>query len=391
MMTLTRSANDVRQLQGSDVVTSLGGPDPVDAYRRAFDRSPLLMWVSDLDTGWVVDANEAFARRLGHDREAVRAGVAHASLLDSAEGHEVVTRQLQTQARVDPLALTLRARDGSHVFCRYSAEVVENGGRRHLVSMAQEASDRPSDRLEVIGALAGGVAHDVNNILAALAMHVELLAQPAQLPNDLRRGLRELDSEIKRASRLTRQLLLLGRRQGGEGAPVEVNGLVADLTAMLRRLLGTAVSLGAGSDAHELWVVGDSAMIEQVVTNLVVNARDAMPAGGAVAIRTSQVEVRDARTRPHAAARKGSFVMLEVEDTGCGIDPRDLGRIFEPFFTTKAEGTGIGLASVHGIVKQHGGWIEVESAPGEGARFRVMLPSIPAPDGSTGRRTVPLA
>ncbi|HEX4933013.1 MAG TPA: ATP-binding protein, partial [Gemmatimonadaceae bacterium] len=222
-----------------------------------------------------------------------------------------------------------------------------------------------------------GVAHDLGNVLAALAMTVELLLQGDDLAPEVVRGLLELDGEIRRASRLTRQLLLLGRRRSLEAVPVELNALVDDLSVMLRRLLGDAVSLRVASDADALWISGDASMLEQVVANLVVNARDAMPDGGTVDIRMRLVERPAGRANGDVEKGSRSFVMLEVEDTGSGIEPQHVERIFEPYFTTKSEGKGmgIGLATVQGVARQHGGWVEVASVPGRGARFRVMLPA----------------
>ena len=194
------------------------------------------------------------------------------------------------------------------------------------------------------------------------------------------RFLATIMTAVGRAATLTQRLLAFGRVQTLDPQAIDVNEALQAMQGLLTTTLGGLAELALVLDRSPAVAVVDPPQFEQAVLNLVINARDAMPAGGAVAIRTSQVEVRDARTRAHKAARKGSFVMLEVEDTGCGIDPRDLGRIFEPFFTTKAEGegTGLGLALAYSIVEAHQGQLLIDSpldaATGRGTKVTVLLP-----------------
>jgi signal transduction histidine kinase/HAMP domain-containing protein len=236
---------------------------------------------------------------------------------------------------------------------------------------------RQAQKMEAIGQLAGGVAHDFNNILAATLLQLNLLQEHPRLTPELRAGLRELEKGTNRAAVLTRQLLTFGRRQLMQVSPLELNELLANLLKMLRRLLGEQIDLTFQGNAGPLWTKADAGMMEQVVMNLCVNARDAMPHGGRLTIGLNHVEIDATAAKANTEARPGPFVCLSVDDTGCGMDKAILKRIFEPFYTTKevGRGTGLGLATVYGIVKQHQGWIEVESEVDHGSRFRVFLPA----------------
>ncbi|HET6449972.1 MAG TPA: ATP-binding protein [Spirochaetia bacterium] len=259
---------------------------------------------------------------------------------------------------------------------------------------ALEEQLQQSQKMEAIGQLAGGIAHDFNNILAAIIMNIELLREDAGLAEGPRDALRDLLADAHRAANLTRQLLMFSRRSVLDIRVLDLNDVVSNLLKMLARLLGEHIQLELEPCASLSPVEADRGMIEQVITNLAVNARDAMPRGGRILIRTDEIDVDDERAAGHPHRRVGRFVCFSISDTGQGMDPATLGRIFEPFFTTKPEGagTGLGLSTVHGIVAQHRGWVEVESAPGAGTTFRIFLPSSPKglPPGRTDRaREVP--
>jgi two-component system cell cycle sensor histidine kinase/response regulator CckA len=244
---------------------------------------------------------------------------------------------------------------------------------------------RQAQKLEVIGQLAGGVAHDFNNILAAMILNLGLLRvegeSPAQGDAEAEAALHNLDALAKRASSLTSQLLLFGRRQVMQRQRLELNGTLTHLLGMLERLLGEEISCDLHATVPELWVDADLAMLEQAVMNLCLNARDAMPSGGALTLETSLVTFDAASSRVDPKSRPGQFVCLRVSDTGCGMNADVLKHLFEPFFTTKelGQGTGLGLASVYGAVQQHQGWLNVESRPEHGTTFRVYLPRSPMP------------
>jgi signal transduction histidine kinase/PAS domain-containing protein/ActR/RegA family two-component response regulator len=238
---------------------------------------------------------------------------------------------------------------------------------------------RQSQKLEAIGQLAGGVAHDFNNILTVILGRAEEVSMDARLPNDLREAIADLSQNAERASALTRQLLTFSRRHTIQVRDVDMNGVVENLTRMLDRILGEDVVVEFHYASRPAFVRADPGMIEQVLLNLAVNARDAMPLGGQLTIETSVVE---AHGDPSGPVRPlGTWVCLQVTDTGSGISSDNLPHIFEPFFTTKdvGKGTGLGLATSYGIVQQHGGWIEVDSQVDRGTTFRVFFPHVAPP------------
>ena len=243
-------------------------------------------------------------------------------------------------------------------------------GRRQL-----EAQLRQAQKMEAIGQLAGGVAHDFNNILTAIMMNLCILRDTLTEP-ETAEALLELETEAQRAADLTRQLLMFSRKSAIEVKPTDLNRVVEEMLKMLQRLLGENVGVKFRSAAALPLVEADRSMMQQVIMNLSVNGRDAMPNGGQLTITTGLVEFNESSAHAHADRRPGGFVRLSVADTGCGMDEATRKHIFEPFFTTKeiGKGTGLGLATVYGIVQQHGGWIEVTSEPGKGSVFDVFLP-----------------
>jgi PAS domain S-box-containing protein len=251
---------------------------------------------------------------------------------------------------------------------------------------------RQSQKMEAIGQLAGGVAHDFNNLLAAMLMQTELTSTIEVLPAEAREGLKDIRTTIQRAANLTRQLLLFSRRQVMQPRDLDLNEVVTNLAKLLQRIIGEDVRLQLNLHSSPLVTRADAGMLEQVLMNLAVNARDAMPTGGRLLIETLERTVDEAFARIHPDATAGRFVCLKVSDTGSGIPPEVMPRIFEPFFTTKdpGKGTGLGLATVFGIVKQHQGWMEVTSEPGAGASFQIYLPASAAVLEAPARTAAPM-
>ncbi len=276
---------------------------------------------------------------------------------------------------------------------RFSTLVRDVTERRRLENQLQQAQ-----KMEAVGQLAGGVAHDYNNILVAILMNLSLLRTETNLSLEAAQSLQELEREAKRAAALTRQLLVFSRRESVQARPVDLRELLEAMIKMLRRLLGEHITIGTTFAPDLPYIQADPGMIDQVVMNLCVNARDAMPGGGHLHLATSRVVFTEADRAARPERRPGAYLRLSVSDTGCGMDTTTRQRIFEPFFTTKeaGKGTGLGLATVFGIVRQHEGWIEVESAPGRGSTFQLHLPfaaddapvepaplPLPAPTGGT--------
>jgi signal transduction histidine kinase/ActR/RegA family two-component response regulator len=249
---------------------------------------------------------------------------------------------------------------------------------------------RQAQKMEGIGQLAGGVAHDFNNILAVIQMQSDLLKGSGGLSAEQSEFADEISVTVQRAAALTRQLLLFSRREVFQPRDVDLNESVANTTKMLKRILGENVQIQIKLSSQPMFIHADASMMDQILLNLVVNARDAMPNGGQLIIETSGVEFDEFAVTQSPQARVGSFVRLNVSDSGCGIPPEILPKIFEPFFTTKdvGKGTGLGLATVFGIVQQHQGWINVYSEVNHGTTFRVYLPRL-GKNGSA--KTSPLA
>jgi signal transduction histidine kinase len=235
---------------------------------------------------------------------------------------------------------------------------------------------RQAEKMEAVGQLAAGIAHDFNNILTIIQGHSTMLLSAGNLSPDTYESLGQISQAADRATALTRQLLAFSRRQMMQPKVIPLNKVIEQIRDMLCRLIGEHIMLRCECAADLPPIYADACNIEQILLNLSVNARDAMPEGGQLLIKTSAVILDAKEAARHPEARAGYFVCLGVTDTGCGMDAVTQRRIFEPFFTTKetGQGTGVGLFTVYGIVKQHEGWIEISSAPGKGSTFNIFLP-----------------
>jgi PAS domain S-box-containing protein len=338
--------------------------------------------------GNIVAVNDAFCKLVGMPQEAIE-GKPFTVIFADFEKPDQLLEEFRQRFRNRVIEsrrerrLTLR--NGDVVTLEDTSSFVELRGQppmllglfRDVTAQKRlEEQLRQSQKMEAIGQLAGGVAHDFNNLLTVIHGHASLLAASGALTGVAARSAQQISQAADRAATLTRQLLAFGRRQLMQPRQLDMNQVVANMTKMLGRILGEDIALQVNYSPQPARVQADAGMMEQVLLNLAVNSRDAMPKGGLLAIRISALELDARRMAQHAEGRVGQFVCLSVIDMGCGIPAENLRRIFEPFFTTKevSKGTGLGLATVYGIVKQHQGWIEVESAPGKGATFSVFLP-----------------
>jgi PAS domain S-box-containing protein len=307
------------------------------------------------------------------------------------EDHALVEAAEAASKRGEPFQAEFRMirKDGRVIWVSDTGVVVRDSqGHALMEGIIVDISERKqlevqlqqSRRMEAVGRLAGGIAHDFNNLLTIIKGYTELALNRAGIRAELRPDIERIEDAAERAAALVRQLLAFSRRQVLQPKNLDLNNIVLGLDKLLRRLMGADIEMKTlvGEDVGT--VKADPGQVEQVIMNLVVNARDAMPNGGRLTIETANVELDSTYARDHATVRPGRYVMLAVTDTGVGMDAETVAHIFEPFYTTKggASGTGLGLATVYGIVKQSGGYIWVYSEPGQGSSFKVYLPRVDA-------------
>ncbi len=311
------------------------------------------------------------------------------------EDHAVIEAAEEASLRGERFQAEYRIvrKDGSVIWVSDTAVVV-SGSDSHpvmegiIVDITErkllENQLQQSRRMEAVGRLAGGIAHDFNNLLTIIKGYAELAEQRTAMQPDLRADIQQIENAAERASTLIRQLLAFSRRQVLQPKIIDLNAIVLGLDKLLGRLMGEHIEMVTRCGANVGHVKADPAQVEQVIMNLVVNARDAMPKGGRLTVETVNVELDSTYARDHVSVKPGSYVMLAVSDSGTGMSPETVAHIFEPFYTTKesGQGTGLGLSTVYGIVKQSGGYIWVYSEPGKGTTFKVYLPRVAAPAGA---------
>ena len=355
-------------------------------YRGLVDNAPLGVYRSTRD-GRFLTVNAALVSMLGYDsaEELLHLDIGRDVYADPAERERVI-REGPPQVEVE-----WKRRDGTRILVQLSSRAIPGpvGDGECYEGMVQDVTERRSlenqfrqaQRLEAVGRLAGGVAHDFNNVLTAITGYSELLLDELEPGDRKRQDVEEIKAAAHRAAGLTRQLLAFSRKQVLETRVLDLNSVVRTLEKMLQRLIGEDVKLATSLSPALGAVRADPGQLEQVILNLAVNSRDAMPGGGRLTIETANVDLDEAYAREHVAARPGRYVMLAVSDTGIGMDAETQAHIFEPFFTTKEQGTGtgLGLATVYGIVKQSGGYVWVYSEPGGGATFKIYLPRVEEP------------
>ena len=357
-------------------------------FRSVWENSVDGMRLTD-EKGVIIAVNDAFCRLVGMEASSLEGQLLTIVYAASQNPQKMLARhreQFLTRINEQKGEQQSILHNGQTVTLETSHSFVEVHGRTLLMlslfrdvtaQRRLEEQFRQAQKMEAIGQLAGGIAHDFNNILTVIHGHASLLGM-SNLEDMAARSTQQITQAAERAAGLTRQLLAFSRRQLIQPKRLDMNKTVGNLTDMLGRLLGEDIALQLNYCQLPATIEADSGMMEQVLLNLAVNARDAMPRGGQLAIRVAIVEVDEAHVERQPEARIGHFVCISKSDTGCGIPPENLQRIFEPFFTTKeiGKGTGLGLATVYGIIKQHQGWIEVESAVGKGTTFRIYIPFV---------------
>ena len=338
--------------------------------------------------------NKAGEDLLGVPREELLGATDHA-LFDLAHADAMVARDrevLATRATVEVEEEEILSRTkGLRVLHSKRCLISDDSGPRHLLGVFRDITDskasarerdqlerqlQEAQKMEAIGLLAGSIAHDFNNMLTVMLTAGQVLLETIDSARPEYRDAEDIVASVHRASALTRQLLAFSRRQVLEPRVLDLNVIVANVERLMRRLIDGDVRLIV-VPTRDIWPIrGDASQLEQVMVNLAVNARDAMPDGGTLTFATTNVTLDESFVRAHPGAAVGPYVLLSVTDTGTGMSAEVKAHLFEPFFTTKkpGKGTGLGLSTVHGIVRQSGGYIDVESEPGRGTTFRIYLP-----------------
>ena len=360
-----------------------------DRYRRFFEEDLAGTFVCDPD-GCFVACNRAFAQIFGYESVEDALGVNVATLFPDPDQIEEPLNWLREQKRLGQYETELCRQDGqlipiianvlatfdeNHCLSEIHGYVLDNSKQKSL-----EEQLRQSQKMEAVGRLAGGVAHDFNNLLTVIIGHCQLLKVECETKDhaDIAESplgqIENIHQAAQRAAKLTRQLLAFSRRQVLQPETLSLNDIVNDMSKMLARLIGEDIELVTRLPTNSGLVYADPSQMEQVIMNLAVNSRDAMPAGGRLTIETRNEYLDAERAQGYLDIPPGRYIVLSITDTGCGMDRKTRERIFEPFFTTKQQGTGLGLSTVYGIVKQSNGQINVYSEPGHGTTFKIYLP-----------------
>jgi two-component system, cell cycle sensor histidine kinase and response regulator CckA len=360
-----------------------------EMFRLLFSSNPLPTWVVDQETLRFLEVNDAAVRLYGYTRNEfrdmsvldIRPEEDRAQFLEYLKLHE-------TEPRHHGIWRHLK-KDGKVIKVETIAHELHYGGKRVRLLVAQDITERhlleqqlrQSQKMEAVGRLAGGVAHDFNNLLMVIKGHTELLLNNVPPADQAKRKIEQIERAADRASALTRQLLAFSRMQVLQPRVMNLNDVVEDMGKLLPRLIGEDIELVIRTAPDLGAIRADAGQMEQVIMNLAVNARDAMPGGGKLLIETSNTDLDSTYNDVHPIVRQGRYVLLAVSDNGIGMDAETQARIFEPFFTTKEQGkgTGLGLATVYGVVKQSGGFIWVYSELRRGTSFKIYLPRIDQP------------
>jgi two-component system, cell cycle sensor histidine kinase and response regulator CckA len=356
-------------------------------FRSVVEDAPYGIYRSSA-TGQFLRVNPALKKMLGYELPGDLLGNDLASDIFQDSGEYQRLTEVLTRAReIKDVETEWKRKDGTPITVRFSGRSIPNGESgepAYFEVFAEDVTEkrilerqlRMAQKMEAIGRLSGGIAHDFNNMLGVIIGYSGVLKKSLGGNPALLEHVIEIEKAGRRAASLTKQLLAFSRQQVLTPVVLNFNSLVTDMEKMLPRLLGEDVEVSLQLEAELGWVKADQSQIEQIIMNLAVNARDAMPTGGKLLIRTANVEFDQTYTRNHPGSKAGNYVMLAVSDTGMGMDAETLVHVFEPFFTTKelGKGTGLGLATVYGVVKQSDGYIWVVSAPDKGASFEIYLP-----------------
>jgi two-component system, cell cycle sensor histidine kinase and response regulator CckA len=356
-----------------------------ETFRKAFNANPEPISISTISEGRYIDVNESFLHITGHRREDVIGRRSEdLKFWESFEDRAKIVATLRKEGSVRNVEIGFCTKSGEHRTALDSSEVIEVSGQKCMISILRDTTEqkllekqlRQSQKMEAIGQLSGGIAHDFNNLLSVIIGYSEVIEDSLAESDPRKKKCEQIKNAGQNAASLTRQLLAFSRQQVLEPKVLDLNAIVLNVEKMLHRLIGDDIKLSTLLDPTLEHIKADQAQIEQIIINLVVNARDAMAHGGTITIETANVDLDEEYARSHPPQLPGPCVNLTISDTGTGMDAETQARIFEPFFTTKemGKGTGLGLSTVYGVVRQSGGHIWVYSELGHGTTFKIYLP-----------------
>jgi two-component system cell cycle sensor histidine kinase/response regulator CckA len=364
-----------------------------ERFSKAFLASPIPISIVRIDSDVFIDSNDSNLALLGYTRQELIGRSAMDLGIVSLESRAFARKQMKDKGTIRNVKMQIRRKSGEMRDILLSMELIELGGVDCFLITSDDVSERiqaeeklrQAQKMEAVGLLAGGIAHDFNNLLTAILGYSSMALEGLSPTHPLHRPLKQVFRAGERAEGLTKQLLAYSRKQVLEFKLWDLKAIVSDMEGMLKRLISEDIELTESSDSRPCLALVDRGQVEQIILNLALNARDAMPGGGKLILKTS-VERLERSTESQLEAKPGNYAVLSVIDSGTGMTPEVKTRLFEPFFTTKevGKGTGLGLSVVYGIVKQSGGTLSVASEPGRGTTFRIYFPEAGKDEGKPG-------
>lgn len=360
-----------------------------ERFKLLFNSGTDAIFVQELKNGKaanLIEVNEIACQRLGYTREELlQMSLSQVEYLEDSDVESSLKKNLLADKHFLYEAVHV-TKTSEEISVENNAHLIDLNGKSAILYISRDITQRKqlevqlrqAQKMEAIGKLAGGVAHDFNNLLTAIMGYSELLLVKVGQKSPYREIILEIKGAGERAASLTQQLLAFSRKQMLKPRSVDINRIVSGMGKMLRRIIGEDIQLTSQLEPHPLTIKADPGQMEQIILNLSVNAVDAMPAGGILTIKTENTTITEDKSKLIPSSKPGCFVCLSIFDNGLGIENKIIPHIFEPFFTTKKSGTGLGLSVVYGIVKQHNGWIYVDSKPGAGSNFKIYFPALDA-------------
>jgi two-component system cell cycle sensor histidine kinase/response regulator CckA len=356
-----------------------------EKFSKVFHASPDAISISTLDDGIYLDVNESFLNTIGYNyEEVIGRKSTDLGVWEHSEVRLTLVHKIDRKGAIRNEEVRFRTKAGKVLTILWSAERFQFGGKSYILSVARDVTDRKilenelrrSQKMDAVGRLASGITHDFSNLLTAIDGYCEMALIKSDNSKLVKKNIYKIKEVNKTTSSLIRQLLAFSRKQVLQPQPLDLNSIIVNMKSLLERFIGENIELITDLDTHSSIIQADQGQIEQIIMNLAINARDAMPGGGVLSISTSREFLDNESARKHVDMSEGEYVKLIISDNGIGMDEYTLSHVFDPFFTTKEEtkGTGLGLSTVYGIVKQAGGFISLNSEPGKGTTFEIFLP-----------------